>query len=282
MSWRERVRRLAAALVFGAVIALSTGCANHVSLATGNPVSTGPAPSPGSSAKTGAVVGAVVPTSWVSVPDAINVSLIQWTQVADRLTGAWQSAAVPARGDASPTINRGTVVGLLLPQGKLEVTMMGTRWSGRVDNSDLVLAADGADSMSMATFAFQPGSTASYNRAVMSLSDRQEPAAQDRVLTDELNQVAVLMQAYYVEHRVYPGTFRLGRLVITSAWPAAITIGATKIALSSNDAMVVMVNKAGTAYCITAVDTSTSRSRVYVSSLGGLQPAAEQSCPRTY
>ena len=63
--------------------------------------------------------------------------------------------------------------------------------------------------------------------------------------------------------------------------PAAITIGADAVKLSSGNTVSVILNSVAgaAAYCVLAVNTSGSHSWVYISSQGGLQPAATVACP---
>ncbi len=65
---------------------------------------------------------------------------------------------------------------------------------------------------------------------------------------------------------------------------ATATIGADVITLSPGNAVTVTLNTAGLAYCILATNlksttASASAGVVYVSSKGGLQPAATTACP---
>ena len=66
----------------------------------------------------------------------------------------------------------------------------------------------------------------------------------------------------------------------TTGW---LAIGAQQVRLSPGNAVKAVLNKAGTAYCLTATNargTNTGKAAtVYLSSKGGLQPIGVTKCP---
>jgi len=98
----------------------------------------------------------------------------------------------------------------------------------------------------------------------------QRKKAVDASMKSDLRQVANEEETYFVDNQSY---------VAVSAGTTSLAVGTDTVRLSGNNSVSVILNTAGTAYCIAATNTGATHGWTYVSSLGGLQPAASTTCP---
>jgi type IV pilus assembly protein PilA len=106
----------------------------------------------------------------------------------------------------------------------------------------------------------------------------QRKNAVDASYKSDLRTVANEMESYYTDNEVYPATAPSN----ASAGANVTGVGgASGVRVSKNTKISVAYNTATNAYCILASNVSGKGSHdwVYVSSQGGLQPAATTTCP---
>ena len=106
----------------------------------------------------------------------------------------------------------------------------------------------------------------------------QRKNAVDASYKSDLRTVANEMESYYTDNEVYPATAPSN----ASAGANVTGVGGTSgVRVSKNTSITVSYNTAANAYCILASNSSGKGSHdwVYVSSQGGLQPAATTACP---
>ena len=104
----------------------------------------------------------------------------------------------------------------------------------------------------------------------------QRKKAVDASMKSDLRTVANEEETYYTDFQSYLA-------VTSSGLPPTAVIGADTVTLSPGNTLTVILNTAGTAYCIKATNpkgTNTgTNGTVYVSSKGGLQPTTTVACP---
>ena len=105
----------------------------------------------------------------------------------------------------------------------------------------------------------------------------QRKKAVDASMKSDLRTVANEEETYYTDFQSY-------KAVTSSVGPPPqAVIGADTVTLSPGNSLTVILNTAGTAYCIAATNpkgTNTgTNATVYVSSKGGLQPTTTVACP---
>ncbi|HEY5032481.1 MAG TPA: prepilin-type N-terminal cleavage/methylation domain-containing protein [Actinomycetes bacterium] len=102
----------------------------------------------------------------------------------------------------------------------------------------------------------------------------QRKKAVDASMKSDLRTVANEEETYYTDFQSYKPV---------ASTSATAVIGADTVTLSPGNTVAVILNTAGTAYCITATNpkgTNTgTNATVYVSSAGGLQPTSVTVCP---
>jgi type IV pilus assembly protein PilA len=105
----------------------------------------------------------------------------------------------------------------------------------------------------------------------------QRKKAVDASMKSDLRTVANEEETYYTDFQSYKA------VTSTVGPPPTAVIGADTVTLSPGNTVAVILNTAGTAYCITATNpkgTNTgTNATVYVSSAGGLQPTSVVACP---
>ena len=94
----------------------------------------------------------------------------------------------------------------------------------------------------------------------------------DASMKSDLRTVANEEETYFTDNQSY--------VALTGTAPN-MTVGTNTVKLSSNNAVTVTLNTVAgaAAYCLQAANTSGSHAWVYISSQGGLQPAATVTCP---
>jgi type IV pilus assembly protein PilA len=99
----------------------------------------------------------------------------------------------------------------------------------------------------------------------------------DASMKSDLRTVANEEETYFTDNQAYVAA-------AAATGPASITVGADAVKLSGGNTVSVILNApvgvvVPTAYCVKAVNTGGSHTWVYISSQGGLQPAATVACP---
>jgi type II secretion system protein G len=107
----------------------------------------------------------------------------------------------------------------------------------------------------------------------------QRKNAVDASYKSDLRTVANEMESYYTDNEVYPATAP-SNSGVAGALVTGIGSG-SGVRVSKNTVISVTYNTAANAYCILASNSSGKGSHdwTYVSSQGGLQPAASTTCP---
>ena len=99
----------------------------------------------------------------------------------------------------------------------------------------------------------------------------QRKKAVDSSMKSDLRSVANEEETYFTDNQAYIGA---------AAATGTLAIGATGSAkLSTGNSLSVILNTAGTAYCVAGTNPNASHAWVYVSNNGGLQAATVVLCP---
>ena len=98
----------------------------------------------------------------------------------------------------------------------------------------------------------------------------QRKKAVDASMKSDLRTVANEEETYFTDSQAYKAV---------GATSGSIVIGPDTVKLSTGNSLSVVLNTAGTAYCVAATNTKATNNWVYVSSQGGLQPNTTTTCP---
>ncbi len=100
----------------------------------------------------------------------------------------------------------------------------------------------------------------------------QRKKAVDSSMKSDLRTVANEEETYFTDSQAYIGV---------AATSGAMTIGSDTVHLSNGNTLTVTLNSTtnATAYCVSSSNANGSHNWVYVSSQGGIQPAATTACP---
>lgn len=103
----------------------------------------------------------------------------------------------------------------------------------------------------------------------------QRKKAVDATMKSDLHTVAIEEETYFTEFKSYKAF---------AATTGTATIGADVVRLSAGNTVKAILNKTGTAYCITATNPNATKAKpavtVYVSNEGGLQAVSTTACPK--
>ena len=102
----------------------------------------------------------------------------------------------------------------------------------------------------------------------------QRKNAVDASIKSDLRTLANEMESQYTNSQAYPTS-------ITQSG-TSVTVGTATDRVSTGNTFTLTLNTAGDAFCLVGADTKATHSWVYVSSQGGLQPAATTACPTSF
>jgi type IV pilus assembly protein PilA len=104
----------------------------------------------------------------------------------------------------------------------------------------------------------------------------QRKNAVDASVKSDLRTLANEMESQYTDAQAYPTS------ITQASAGAAVTVGTSTVRVSAGNSFTMALNTAKDAFCLVGSDTKATHSWVYVSSQGGLQPAATTACPSSY
>ncbi|MDQ1745808.1 MAG: type pilus assembly protein PilA [Frankiaceae bacterium] len=104
----------------------------------------------------------------------------------------------------------------------------------------------------------------------------QRKNAVDASIKSDLRTLANEMESQYTDTQAYPAT------ITQASAGAPVTVGTSSVRVSSNNSFTLALNATSDAFCLVGSDTKATHNWVYVSSQGGLQPAATTACPASF
>jgi prepilin-type N-terminal cleavage/methylation domain-containing protein len=104
----------------------------------------------------------------------------------------------------------------------------------------------------------------------------QRKNAVDASVKSDLRTLANEMESQYTDTQAYPTT------ITQASAGAPVTVGTSSVRVSSGNAFTLTLNSGSDAFCLKGTDTKATHAWVYVSSQGGLQPAATTACPSSF
>jgi prepilin-type N-terminal cleavage/methylation domain-containing protein len=104
----------------------------------------------------------------------------------------------------------------------------------------------------------------------------QRKNAVDASIKSDLRTIANEMESVYTNSQAYPASFA------QTAAGVGPTLNGAAVRVSAGNQFTGTLNTAGDAFCLVGHNTKSTHDWVYVSSAGGLQPAATTACPSSY
>jgi len=104
----------------------------------------------------------------------------------------------------------------------------------------------------------------------------QRKNAVDASVKSDLRTLANEMESQYTDAQAYPAS------ITQASAGAPVTVGTSTVRVSSGNSFTLTLNTAADAFCLKGTDTKATHAWVYVSSQGGLQPAATTACPSSF
>ncbi|MDQ1699558.1 MAG: type pilus assembly protein PilA [Frankiaceae bacterium] len=104
----------------------------------------------------------------------------------------------------------------------------------------------------------------------------QRKNAVDASVKSDLRTLANEMESQYTDTQAYPTS------ITQASAGAPVTVGTASVRVSSGNGFTLTLNTAKDGFCLVGTDTKATHDWVYVSSQGGLQPAATTACPSSF
>jgi type IV pilus assembly protein PilA len=104
----------------------------------------------------------------------------------------------------------------------------------------------------------------------------QRKNAVDASIKSDLRTLANEMESQYTDSQAYPAS------ITQASAGAPVTVGTSTDRVSSGNSFTMTLNSTSDAFCLVGSDTKATHAWVYVSSQGGLQPAATTACPSSF